>query len=146
MGGMAWFEAPLGSDPSPGASVRTSATFPADSESPWRARELVTSTLAESSCSAETVDVARLLVSELVTNAVVHAATDMTVEIVLTEYHVRISVHDGMEALVGPPQAGAESTSGRGLLLLDAVADTWGCDVSDKPDRAKVVWFVVSWD
>lgn len=85
-------------------------------------------------------EVAILLTSEVVSNAVLHAATRLALDIDLDdETHIlRIGVRDGTSrpAAVRVPDAGA--TGGRGLLLVDQLARRWGSE----PDGAgKVVWF-----
>lgn len=81
-----------------------------------------------------------LLVSELVTNSVLHARTDLSVEMQRTAQVVRVVVRDGSRRR--PQQRSREVTAatGRGLGLLDAVAWRWGCDNAAAP-YAKAVWF-----
>jgi anti-sigma regulatory factor (Ser/Thr protein kinase) len=79
-----------------------------------------------------------LVVSELVTNAVLHAGgagVDLTVT--LTDHAVRIEVTDASSALPEPKPPTDDSTNGRGLLLVDAVAGTWGAEVGHSGKR---VW------
>ncbi|PLW73166.1 ATP-binding protein [Streptomyces sp. SCUT-3] len=87
------------------------------------------------------VDTAELLASELVTNALVHSGGDATVTATLSpgpEARLRVEVHDGGPRLPAPRDAGEDATSGRGLLLVSALADEWGA----RPvARGKVVWF-----
>jgi len=89
------------------------------------------------------VDDAVLLTSELVTNAVVHAGTQVHVTCKLAASAVEVVVRDSHPARMVPGPARdenvpAERTSGRGLLLPSALASTWG--VSYGAD-AKAVWF-----
>lgn len=88
------------------------------------------------------VEDAALLTSEVVSNAVEHAATD-TIQIRVFELEslVRVEVHDNDHRL---PQrrsqaATAETLRGRGLPILDAYAANWGADAID--GNGKVVWF-----
>jgi anti-sigma regulatory factor (Ser/Thr protein kinase) len=62
-------------------------------ESPAYARAHIRSVLA--GASAETVEVAALLTSELVTNAIVHGSGDAAVIVVADNGRLRIEVHDG---------------------------------------------------
>jgi anti-anti-sigma regulatory factor len=83
-------------------------------------------------------DAAQLVASELVTNAVIHARTtiDLTLRFVAPVLH--IAVRDragGMPRLTGIVDESSES--GRGLLLVDALATRWG---SLLPHGGKVVW------
>lgn len=83
-----------------------------------------------------------LLVSELVTNVVLHARTRCEVVLSTDGDRVRVEVHDGSDAL--PAQAGwrsPEALSGRGMVLVDELADTHGVEVD--PGGGKLVWFEV---
>ena len=79
-----------------------------------------------------------LLTSEVVTNAVVHAGTAINVRAVVAADHVRVEVGDA-EARVPVPRArSVEATSGRGLLLVEALSRSWG---TERRADGKVVWF-----
>ena len=87
----------------------------------------------------------RLLVSELVTNCVKHAAIGPEDSIVLTVEivgeRVRVSVVDegpGFEPPAQPvDEAAAEAGSGWGLFLVDQLADSWGVE----RNAGATVWF-----
>jgi anti-sigma regulatory factor (Ser/Thr protein kinase) len=85
---------------------------------------------------------AELLTSELVTNAIVHAGTAVTVEVSGEGGRIRVAVSDGR-----PPPVhrsafhDPEAPDGRGLLLLEIVADSWGVDSAE---QGKTVWFDLS--
>jgi anti-sigma regulatory factor (Ser/Thr protein kinase) len=86
---------------------------------------------------AEQVDSATLVASELVTNAVLHARTEITLRLDVDESRIRIEVYDDNPRLpvaVAPP---ADATSGRGLSLVSAVATAWGME---HRSSGKVVW------
>ncbi|WP_405985768.1 ATP-binding protein [Streptomyces sp. NBC_00872] len=88
-------------------------------------------------------DSATLILSELLTNAGVHAKVtpEQTIE---TRYFrssgaLRIEVHDGSEACPLPRVPDPEAVNGRGLFLVDALADAWG--VAERTGRpGKVIW------
>ncbi len=86
-------------------------------------------------------DTAQLVASELVTNAVVHAGTPIDLTLRLVSPHLHIAVRDS-----GAGQArinsivDESSESGRGLILVDALASSWGTLL---PDVGKVVWAAV---
>jgi anti-anti-sigma regulatory factor/anti-sigma regulatory factor (Ser/Thr protein kinase) len=85
------------------------------------------------------VDRAVLVVSELVTNAVLHARTELRLRIELRGDLLHLAVRDGnpwMLRLVAIPDPEAEG--GRGLWLVDQLARAWG--VNRHPDGGKVVW------
>jgi len=91
------------------------------------------------------VDPVLLMTSELVTNVVLHANTDVTVSITRGP-PVRVEVRDGAAAteafreLIGASDMpGPSSTGGRGLALVRALASRVGLD--DDPDGGKIVWF-----
>jgi anti-sigma regulatory factor (Ser/Thr protein kinase) len=86
----------------------------------------------------EARDVAELLVSEVATNAVVHACSPMRVSVWCREGHPRIEVRDDDPT---PPQevhADPLACGGRGIMLVDTLATSWGVN---RNERGKTVWF-----
>ncbi len=94
---------------------------------------------------AELIDVVVLLTNELVTNAVVHGHAPVQVSVSDDGVRVRVEVADGRPGPLSPAPAspGADRTSGRGLVIVDQLADDWGCRPQENPD-GKVVWFELS--
>jgi anti-anti-sigma regulatory factor/anti-sigma regulatory factor (Ser/Thr protein kinase) len=85
------------------------------------------------------VDRAVLVASELVTNAVVHARTELRLRVELRDELLHLAVREGnprMLRLVTIPDPEAER--GRGLWLVEQLAQAWG--VNRHPDGGKVVW------
>jgi anti-sigma regulatory factor (Ser/Thr protein kinase) len=81
---------------------------------------------------------ASLVVSELVTNAVLHAGTVVTVTVeCLDEGRVRIGVSDGSSAVPVVRSSAPHEPGGRGLHLVDLLSDRWG--VTLRP-IGKQVW------
>ena len=78
-----------------------------------------------------------LIGSELVTNAVLHARTELTLTLELREDRVRISVKDRSQAPATLRHYRPDALTGRGLGVVAALSDTWG--VSAAAD-GKVVW------
>ena len=88
------------------------------------------------------VDTATLLVSEVVTNAILHARSAVTLTVDVPEDVVRITVRDGSPVQPRVHAFAPTSATGRGLLLLDHLAKRWGVE-PDPVTRGKVVWFEV---
>ena len=83
-------------------------------------------------------DDAVLMVSELVTNAVRHAHTLLRVVVCLVGQRLRVEVRDDDPALPVTPNLEHHATSGRGLRIIDDLADQWG--ITPNTD-GKTVWF-----
>jgi anti-anti-sigma regulatory factor len=111
-----------------------------DRDAPGLARAAVVEFCEQQSVLGSS-DAAQLVASELVTNAVVHAGTSIELTLRLVAPLLHIAVRDGG---AGRPRiAGVvdeSSETGRGLLLVDALAASWG---SIFPDAGKVVWATV---
>jgi anti-sigma regulatory factor (Ser/Thr protein kinase) len=86
-------------------------------------------------------ETARLLTSEVVTNAVLHARTAMTLAVEETEAGIRVSVTDGSPVPPAMRRHSVTATTGRGLQLLDQLADAWSVDGTK---GGKTVWFTLS--
>jgi anti-sigma regulatory factor (Ser/Thr protein kinase) len=126
----------------PVATMTSTATktieLPPEPGSPAVAREFVTAALRHSRVAPETVDVARLLTSELVTNAVMHAGTPITVSVRVTERRVHVTVDDAEVTCPSPAGDAELDTHGRGLTIVDRLAHHWGVD---RRQEGKSVWF-----
>lgn len=88
----------------------------------------------------ESIEAAQLCVSELVANVINHVGpgTPTTLVVSTNGTHLRIEVHDpDTRALPTLKEAHADSEGGRGLALVDAVAERWGVQLH--PER-KVTW------
>jgi anti-sigma regulatory factor (Ser/Thr protein kinase) len=83
---------------------------------------------------------AELVVSELVTNAVVHAGTDITLRVLPDDAGARVEVADGSTVMPGLRIANSRSHSGRGLVLVEHFASAWGVE---RLTSGKIVWFVI---
>jgi anti-sigma regulatory factor (Ser/Thr protein kinase) len=110
------------------------AQLPAELGSVVAARRLVESAAASWGIPQGVSEDAALAVSELVTNAVLHASTVLTVRVRRLGSGVRLEVQDGSTKL---PVVGADrpeellatrSMTGRGLALLAGTVDRWGAD------------------
>ena len=117
--------------------MRTEETFPVELQSTTAARHFVTGVLDGAGASSRRDD-AELLTSELVANAVLHARTAFRVAVDVDDRRLRVEVHDASSGTPVRRRPDARATGGRGVLIVDAVADRWGVD----PDvDGKVVWF-----
>jgi len=91
------------------------------------------------------VECAEIAVSELVTNALLHAEAPISVRVRGTREHPRVEVRDGSRVVpelphTTTPQDEAELllTFGRGLSIVARASDAWGIDLDDE---GKIVWF-----
>ncbi|MFG2636475.1 ATP-binding protein [Streptomyces sp. NPDC048362] len=82
-------------------------------------------TLGWAAAAPDLVDSVVLTVSELVTNAHVHAHSPAQLILTWDEECLHVTVHDSSTLLPEQRHAGDEALGGRGLLLIDALADTW---------------------
>src|SRR4051812_11693164 len=97
-----------------------------DAAWPDLARRIVRRALADWG-QPDLSDNAQLLASELLTNALSHGAGPrISFTVYLTEHRVGIEVRDGSPARPVLCHAAPEDESGRGLILVDALADAWG--------------------
>ncbi|HEY4427946.1 MAG TPA: ATP-binding protein [Solirubrobacteraceae bacterium] len=112
--------------------------FPCRPESVTAARRFVRDRLRDE--SADIVEAAELMTSELASNCIRHAHTEFELSIGLRE-GIRVEVRDmgdGRPVMRSPSPA---EPSGRGLRIVEAMASTWG--VSPSPS-GKVVWFTLA--
>ncbi|MEE1756599.1 ATP-binding protein [Streptomyces sp. SP18CS02] len=87
----------------------------------------------------DTAAVAELLTSELVTNALIHTDSGAVVTATVTGSRLRVEVRDFVSELPAPYVPVADDgTHGRGLILVQALADAWGVKTHGV---GKVVWF-----
>lgn len=92
----------------------------------------------------EWVDSAELALSEVVTNGVLHAHTELTVRVHVRPDSLEVEVEDGNPMLPMQRRSQAtESTTGRGLELVAAL--TRDCGVRPGP-TGKTVWFLLGGD
>jgi anti-sigma regulatory factor (Ser/Thr protein kinase) len=111
-------------------------TFSVDASAPTEAREFACE--AASCADDRTVADLALLVSELVTNSVVHGGTAswVRVEVLLGE-HIRVEVIDSGDGFAFRPRHAVESPGGFGLYLVQRISESWGMSVG----AATRVWF-----
>lgn len=108
------------------------------------ARDTVRDRLRAWKLPGDTCCDAVLLVSELTTNAVLHTGGGHVLcglTLTADERRLRIELHDEGTTPVRSPEhhPGPDDESGRGLLLVSQLADSWGSARSTRAD-GKVVW------
>ena len=117
--------------------------LPDHPSAPREARAHVRRCLLAVGASQQTRDVALLLTSEVVTNALRHAPPPRELRIRELTGLLRVEVSDSHAVPPRRREPDAESPGGRGLWLLDALAIRWG----HLPDgEGKVVWFEVRYE
>jgi anti-sigma regulatory factor (Ser/Thr protein kinase) len=116
------------------------AAFAPRAETPSEARRFVEATLRRWHCN-DIAEVACLLTSELVTNAVLHARSRVELVVARTDGGVRVEVHDSSPRPASAFPVAVTDTRGRGLGLVDRLSDDWGVDPLDP---GKSVWFALS--
>ena len=120
---------------SPVAGVRR--TLPPHPSSVGEARRLVRDEL-ERAGRTDLGDTAELLVSELVTNALVHAGTPVEVHVLVHASGLRIEVTDGSSVAPAVRHHSSMAGTGRGLRLVDGLVEAWG---TEPRAVGKTVWF-----
>ena len=119
-----------------GTAREESAPFRRSLDAPADARRFVRGALDR--CGAgDVAEAVTLLVSELATNAVVHAGSDFTVAVSARPDAVRVEVGDASPVAPARREPGTAAFGGRGLLLVDAIASAWG---TEPLGDGKVVW------
>lgn len=115
--------APARADPATG---EVSREFEPDLEAPRAARRFLEEAVLPWGHSDTLLADARLLLSELVTNAVTHARSPFSVSIASQDSGVRLSVHDQDPTEPTLRPVSPEAYSGRGLQIVAALAKDWG--------------------
>lgn len=110
-----------------------------------RVRAAVLATLTSWGCPPGVVDDGELLVSELVTNAVVYGAdTTLTVNVVHVGDRLLIEVTDASPTRPAVRAPGPEDERGRGMQLVQAIASAWGS--RREPGLGKTTWCTLALD
>ena len=121
----------------PAPPFETTWRFAAEDTAPSDARRLLTAALRRAGHHGLLLADARIVVTELAANAVVHARSPFSVSISSGDSTVRILVRDRSLAAPAMQQDVPTRPSGRGLRLVTALSSRWGVDPT--PD-GKVVW------
>lgn len=118
---------------------QASLTIPPDSASIAGARRFTESFLRGHGLDRLT-DAMVLLVSEVVTNAIIHGGSGAELCLMLTGTSIRAEVRDGSRALPAVKQYSDNATTGRGMLIVESLASSWG---TESDPKGKVVWFAL---
>ena len=114
-------------------SAAVARTWIADLLGVWREAGVLTA-------GDDGTEVAQLLLTELVSNAVRHSDLSIGVRVELQGSDLRVEVSDNSHRMPVLGRVGADATSGRGLFLVDTLSRAWGVDTLD---QGKTVWFEV---
>lgn len=121
-------------------TVAVDQMLPALPSSAGEARRLLRQALP-GDASEDAIDAAALALSEIVTNALVHAGTPMRLRVILTSSSVRVELADGSVHLPLPRDYSRAAGTGRGLHMVTEVVDQWG---AHHDEDGKVVWFEIA--
>jgi hypothetical protein len=114
-----------------------SASFPAERDSPGRARRLVIEAMRGWGDRDALVDEVALVLSELASNAVIHARSPFTITLRTQDSTVHIAVEDGLLAPTNGRDGALVARTGHGLDVIEALAERWGVEATP---AGKVVW------
>ncbi|MGH9063845.1 MAG: ATP-binding protein [Acidimicrobiales bacterium] len=111
--------------------------FPQEPRSAGEARRFLRQVLDEWGLE-DYVEAATLALSEVVTNAVLHAGSEAEVLVRATGPVLRVEVHDTSRQRPVRKRYRLDAGTGRGLAMVEVLADRWGSVTSE---TGKVVWF-----
>jgi anti-sigma regulatory factor (Ser/Thr protein kinase) len=119
-------------------SAAAEAVMPNRPDSTPAARVFLSRLLNGWGLAEEVIDDASLLATELVSNAVRHGSGQVTLQVEVDQGVLQVRVHDDAVELPVVHDVDPTSLGGRGLFIVECVADEWG---SDPADAGKSVWF-----
>jgi anti-sigma regulatory factor (Ser/Thr protein kinase) len=128
-------------DSAAGGCLAVLDDVPATGSSCGVGRRFVCETLDGWRIPEEVIEVAALVTSELVANAVNHAPPPGHLQVQADDERVRIEVSDASERAPRMVRPGDAVAGGRGLLLIDRVATRWGWELCPP---GKIVWCEVA--
>lgn len=113
------------------------ARFAVERASPGRARRLALSALAEWGCGPGVLQDVAVIVSELASNAVLHAASSFSLSVTLDGSLLRIAVCDASPLSATMSDGGLSPRPTHGLGLVEALSLRWGAEATA---QGKAVW------
>lgn len=123
-------------------ALRAQFELPPTAASAGAGRRAVFQVLSAWDVNAETVDDTVLIVSELVTNAVIHAPAEppLGLELSVADGVLRVALTDSSPAPPRQRRPSGQDEGGRGIGILDSLASRWGVN----PRRGgKALWFEI---
>lgn len=122
--------------------MKTSRSFSSDPAATRSARHFVLHAVGQAPPGVR--DAIAVMIGELAMNAVQHAQTGFGVTVELIDGTLRVEVTDSSGNYPAPgPMPPPSSSHGRGLPIVDSLADTWGITWSP-PVPGKTVWFEIA--
>jgi hypothetical protein len=119
--------------------MRTARRFAATRASVAESRRFVVESLAD--VPVDVQDAVSLMVSELATNALMHATSEFELAIDRRATFVRVEVHDAGDGSPVLRSPSSNEPHGRGLRIVDELSDEWGASAAAGPGKS--IWFVV---
>src|SRR3954451_7599536 len=123
----------------PTGGVQRQLTLPPAPDSARQARRFVAEVLTDARADATLLDVATLLTSELVTNGIVHAHTQLRVVVEVTDRHLRVEGATGTPSLPPRRDYDESAVTGRGMEMVELLSHEFGAEPID--GDGKRVWF-----
>ena len=120
--------------------VASQLLLPANPRAVREARAFVEDCCRTASVEGDACDTAVLLTSETVTNAIIHGRCAPHVSVTVGAGIVLVEVWDDNALLPRLVEHESEALNGRGLVILDTLADCWG---TTEHTTGKTVWFEV---
>jgi hypothetical protein len=117
-------------------STEVCRSFERGPATPAQVRRFVTTTLRDWNAAPRVDDVV-LVADELVTNALVHACSDVKVTLASDGGSITVAVADRSAVAPRPADRGTTATSGRGLHIVDILSSAWGYQPIGS---GKIVW------
>jgi anti-sigma regulatory factor (Ser/Thr protein kinase) len=111
--------------------------FPADNGAPRAARHFIGDVLKQWGFSRKLLDDAQLVLSELATNAVIHARSPFSVLVRSDDSRLRLAVQDSSRVMPTCRFGLPKGMPGRGLHVVAALSSAWGVDATSD---GKAVW------
>jgi serine phosphatase RsbU (regulator of sigma subunit)/anti-sigma regulatory factor (Ser/Thr protein kinase) len=119
------------------AHRRSEIELPALASSARRARRFIREFLELLEVPSAAIDDVELVATELVTNSVMHARSEVKLSIEYTDRRVRLRVEDRSQVRPVVRSAAPDAATGRGLFIVEQLASQWGVDLHRD---GKTVW------